>query len=320
MKNILKVLLALGFLFSCNSQETSLVKDHTPSPRFASAKEMLDWMKQPTDDYVMVVAHRGYWRSAPENSLLAVENSVKVGIDIVEIDVRKTKDGHLVVIHDHSLNRTTTGKGTISELNLDSVKNVFLKNGVGAATHYRVPTLKEMMEYVSGQNLLVNLDKCWVYLPEAYEVLKETNTIDQALFKGSEPLAALREKHGHLMDSIHYMPMVWPQNYNIYTNNVSEEPVSYVDEFLQNFDPIGFEVIFDREDSPVIPTIQKMRDQSRAVWVNTLWAELCAGHSDERAYHDPDEHWGWVVRNGANIIQSDRPVSLLNYLKSKSLR
>ncbi len=287
--------------------------------RFTSPAEMIDWMKAPTNDYVMVVAHRGYWRSAPENSILAVKNAVEAGIEIVEIDVRKTSDGHLVVIHDKSLDRTTTGRGKVSEITLDSVKSVFLKTGVGGYTHYEVPTLREMMEFVATQNILVNLDKCWDYLPEAYKVLKETGTIDQVLFKGSEPLDKLRAEHGALLDSIHYMPMVWPENYNIYTNNVSEEPVFYVDEFLYEFDPIGFEVIYDSEDSPVISTIDKMRDRSAAVWVNTLWPALCGGHYDELAYSDPDKHWGWVVEHGANIIQSDRPVSLIKYLRSKGL-
>lgn len=292
---------------------------HGQGSRFSTVSEMLDWIRDPDDSYVMVVAHRGYWRSAPENSILAVKNAVNAGIEIVEVDVRKTKDGHLVVIHDKTLDRTTTGKGRIGDITLDSVKSVYLKNGVGVRTHYRVPTLEEMMTFVAGQKLLVNLDKCWEYLPEAYKILKKTNTVKQVLFKGSEPLATLRKKHGVLMDSIQYMPMVWPQNYNIYTNNVSEEPVSYVDEFLKDFDPIGFEVIYDSEDSPVVSTISSIRSQGVAVWVNTLWPELCGGHYDELAFEDPETHWGWVVKHGANIIQSDRPMALIRYLRGKGL-
>lgn len=304
-------------LFGCQQQSNKTI-DPTP-PRFVSASDMIEWIRKPTKDYVMVVAHRGYWRSAPENSLLAVENAVKAGIEIVEIDVKKTSDNHLVIIHDKTLDRTTTGKGKIEDITLDSVKSVFLKTGVGIATHYKVPTLREMMEFVSTQRLLVNLDKCWDYLPEAYQVLKETNTVNQVLFKGSDPLDKLREKHGALLDSIHYMPMVWPENYNIYTNDVSEEPISYVDQFLSEFNPMGFEVIYDAEDSPVIATIEHMQSEGVAVWVNTLWPELCGGHYDELAYKAPDKHWGWVVDHGANIVQSDRPTSLIKYLRSQGL-
>ena len=281
---------------------------------------MINWMKNPTDDYVMVVAHRGCWRNAPENSILAVKTAIEAGIDIVEIDVKKTTDNQLIVMHDQTLNRTTNGKGKVSEVTMDYIKTLTLKSPIGGYTHYKIPTLKEMMAFVANKKILVNLDKCWEYLPEAYAILKETNTVNQALFKGSDPLKKLKEKHGALMDSIHYMPMVWPKNYNIYTNNVSEEPVSYVDEFLNDFKPIGFEVIYDKEDSPVLTTIASMNKKKVAVWVNTLWPKLCAGHYDELAYQDPDKHWGWVVDHGANIIQSDRPVLLIDYLNQKGLR
>ncbi len=307
------LLFLLLLIIGCNEQQKE------SSPRFASPVEMIEWIRNPSEDYVMVVAHRGYWRSAPENSILAVKHALEEEIDIVEIDVRMTMDGELVVIHDKILDRTTSGKGRISETTLYTVKQAFLKTGVGVETHYKDPTLKEMMTFVAGKPILVNLDKCWEYLPEAYGVLKETNTINQTLFKGNDPLEVLREKYGSLMDSIHYMPMVWPSNYNIYANNVSEEPVSYVDEFLTDFSPIGFEVIYDTEDSPVISTISKMQNQSVAVWVNTLWPELCGGHYDEMALQDPEAHWGWVIDHGANIIQSDRPVLLTKYLRVKGL-
>src|SRR5690606_37942779 len=56
---------------------------------------------------VLVVSHRGEWRQAPENSLKAMELAIEAGADIVEIDVAKTKDGHLVLMHDKTINRTT---------------------------------------------------------------------------------------------------------------------------------------------------------------------------------------------------------------------
>ena len=60
---------------------------------------------------VMVVSHRGDWRNAPENSLQAIQNCIDMGVDMVEVDLKKTKDGHLIVMHDQTIDRTTTGKG-----------------------------------------------------------------------------------------------------------------------------------------------------------------------------------------------------------------
>ena len=78
---------------------------------------------------VIVVAHRGDWRNFPENSLEAIDNAVRMGVDIVELDVKKTKDGELILMHDRALDRTTTGKGLVSEATLDYIRGLKLKNG-----------------------------------------------------------------------------------------------------------------------------------------------------------------------------------------------
>ena len=63
---------------------------------------------------VLVVAHRGDWRYASENSLTAIENAITMGVDIVEIDIQKTKYGQLILMYDKTLDRTTKGKGTVN--------------------------------------------------------------------------------------------------------------------------------------------------------------------------------------------------------------
>lgn len=70
-------------------------------------------LQQSTSKNVMVVAHRGAWRLAPENSIAAIEECIEMGVDIVEIDVRKTKDQQLIVMHDGTIDRTTNGSGKI---------------------------------------------------------------------------------------------------------------------------------------------------------------------------------------------------------------
>ena len=64
---------------------------------------------------VIVASHRGDWRNFPENSLEAIDNAIKMGVDIVELDVQRTKDGQLILMHDPTLNRTTTGKCAIAD-------------------------------------------------------------------------------------------------------------------------------------------------------------------------------------------------------------
>lgn len=82
---------------------------------------------------VIVVAHRGDWRNSGK-LFRAIDNAVRMGVDIVELDVKKTKDGELILMHDRALDRTTTGKGLVSEATLDYIRGLKLKNGCNIRT------------------------------------------------------------------------------------------------------------------------------------------------------------------------------------------
>lgn len=73
-------------------------------------------------NYVFVAMHRGDWRNFPENSKGAILSSIRLGADIVELDVQMTKDGRFILNHDNTLNRTTTGKGKACALTLEEIK------------------------------------------------------------------------------------------------------------------------------------------------------------------------------------------------------
>lgn len=102
---------------------------------------------------VKVVAHRGGADlGPPENTLAAFEKAIEVGADLIEIDIRETKDGHLVIIHDSTVNRTTNGSGRVNELTLAEIRA--LDAGSWAGEEYRglkVPTLREALETMKGR-------------------------------------------------------------------------------------------------------------------------------------------------------------------------
>ena len=64
------------------------------------------------------IGHRGAKAYEPENTLRSFGRALKIGVNAVELDVRKTKDNHLIVIHDADINKTTNGKGSVNELTL----------------------------------------------------------------------------------------------------------------------------------------------------------------------------------------------------------
>jgi glycerophosphoryl diester phosphodiesterase len=101
----------------------------------------------------LVVAHRGGAALAPENTLAAFENALKLGVDQVECDVHLSKDGELVVMHDPDVSRTTTGVGQISELTLVEIKklNAAAKFTGGAFAAQPPPTLGELLDLVKGK-------------------------------------------------------------------------------------------------------------------------------------------------------------------------
>lgn len=294
----------------------------TQRPSFSTYHDIIEWMDHPTENHIMVVAHRGDWRNAPENSIQAVLNCIEMGVEIVEIDIRMTKDSQLVVIHDKTLDRTTTGKGKVADWPLKDIQQLRLKNGAGGKTQHKVPTLREMMLAIKDKPVLLNLDKAWDYLPQTFEILRETGTIEQSIFKGNEPYEIMRGTLGNLLDSIIYMPMVWPPDYNIYKKeeDLIKDPFKYTKDYIKELNPLAFEVIYSEEESVIFDAIEEMSNNEIAVWVNALWDKLCANHHDDMALLDPDKHYGWIIEHGANIIQTDRPEYLLDYLEKKQLR
>ena len=99
----LLIFLASLFLFgACASSE---------SVSGTRAERVVSEIHNPASKKVLVACHRGDWRNWPENSLAAIESVIGMGADIVEIDLALTSDSVLVVCHDRTLNRTTTGKG-----------------------------------------------------------------------------------------------------------------------------------------------------------------------------------------------------------------
>ena len=90
-------------------------------------------------------AHRGGALLWPENSLLAFRHAVALGADFIEFDVHLSKDGETVVIHDPTLDRTTTGSGPVRERTAAELKALRLKDRTGTVTDETVPTLDEVV-------------------------------------------------------------------------------------------------------------------------------------------------------------------------------
>ena len=93
--------------------------------------EILNYIAEPAPDHpyfspagFMVIAHRGGRSLGPENTLYTFRRAVDMGVDVLEIDVHLTRDNHLVVIHDKTVDRTTNGSGTVESFKLVELKKL----------------------------------------------------------------------------------------------------------------------------------------------------------------------------------------------------
>ena len=277
---------------------------------------------QSDDGSVMVVAHRGCWKSTAENSLSSIDACLDLGIDMVEIDVARTKDGHLVVMHDKTVDRTTSGSGKVVDLTLGEIQSLRLRSGAGGATasltNERVPTWRDVLSHAKGK-ILINLDAKGDVRDQAVAEAIELGVEDQIVSKigvktPDDP--ALRNatfwKHGY------FMPILRECTPHRISNDLDCAPsLSAATEMYQPYNPIAFEVTYTSEDY-LREGLPVMLAKGR-VWINTLSPNHAAGIVDSKAVLDPEATWGHLLDMGVNMIQTDEPEALLMYLRQRGL-
>jgi glycerophosphoryl diester phosphodiesterase len=137
------------------------------------------------------VAHRGASTLAPENTIEAFRLAVEAGAGGLELDVHMTRDGHIVVIHDATVDRTTNGSGAVSEMTLDELRRFdaghnFSPDG-GSTRPYRgrgvwVPTLGEVIEEFPGVTVNIEIKAGTPGIEETVlGILRDANTLGRAL-------------------------------------------------------------------------------------------------------------------------------------------
>ena len=295
MKKLLLSLLALIALSAIAQDRVSLIREKLMSRDYSS---------------VIVAAHRGDWRNFPENSLEAIDNAIKMGVDIVELDVQRTKDGQLILMHDATLNRTTTGKGAIADTTLAYIKTLKLKNGCAIRTIHNVPTLEEALLHAKGK-IMLNLDKADRYFKQVYELMEKTGTTKQIIMKGTSSAEKVKELYGDYMKDVIYMPIV-----NLDNENAEEQ----IETFISDMQPVAFELLYKKDTNPLPKKLKATMQGRSLIWYNTLWDTMAGGHDDDASLQDFNNGYGYLIDElGARIIQTDRPQFLLDYLRSRDL-
>lgn len=159
---------------------------------------------------------------------------------------------------------------------------------------------------------MVNIDKGYDYFQEVYAVLEKTGTIECCVIKAELPYEQVKAENGDVLDKVIFMPVVQLHK---------EGAEAVIDSYQTHMKPAAYELVFDNDSPEILNLIKKVRNTGSNLFINSLWPELCGGHDDDRAVelHQPDESWGWIIDQGAKLIQTDRPALLLEYLRNKKL-
>ena len=302
MKRFLFIAIAV-LLAACSSE-----------PQYATrAEKLLAEIHNPASKYVMVISHRGDWRNYPENSIPAIESVIRMGVDIVEIDLKMTKDSVLILSHDQTINRMFNGKGLVSDFTYDSLKTFRLKRAHNVTTDsLHVTTLEEAL-MVCKDRILVNLDHAWNYYDAAIAVAEKVGCVDQILMKGKRPQAEVDAKLASHENNFMYMPIIDIQK---------PAGKKLFDEYkeLGLGTQIAYEVCWGKNAPEVTECFNEIIAGNSKVWANSIWGTLCGYLDDDAALeYGADKIYGPLVDMGATMIQTDRPEFLISYLRSRGL-
>ncbi len=262
---------------------------------------------------LLIVAHRGSFAgNIPCNTIASYEIALRQGADMIEVDLNKTSDSHLVIFHPSMEPRHLGISASVPQNDLETVKTWRYVNFDGTPTQFGIETFDDVLETFKGR-CFINVDKFWNHPVEIMQAIKRHGMLDQILVKcapSERVISSLLE----VAPTVPYMPIV--KKTHPMHERLMESGVNY----------IGTEVLFDTDADEVATAafMERMHKDGKLMWANAIIynykAQLSAGHSDDTAVTgDPDLGWGWLARHGFDFIQTDWPLMLQIYLKEQGL-
>ena len=276
-------------LFDCRSLDIPL-----PERRRSTAP--LSCIVDPGCSERMVVGHRGLGGNlgylAPENSLAAIRGAIVAGLDGVEVDVRLSADGVLVLVHDETVDRTMQGSGKVEELTLEELRAMTfeVKEGelglVGDFSCERIPTFAEALE-LSGGRLFLDVDTKTDRADLVALAIEEAGALDRAFVSASS-----MDKLSMARDAV---PRVRIQ--------VRPDDPDEVGLFLEHFDPDPD--IFEMDDGDAQAVAELIHALGLKVFIDAFYRD--AGAIVAQDFTGYEELWG----QGADVLQTEFPLVLL---------
>ncbi|HBI86566.1 MULTISPECIES: glycerophosphodiester phosphodiesterase family protein [Sphingobacterium] len=272
MKNYILLLIVIFLIGNVHGQSKKAIEDHSSE--------------------ILVVAHRGAHNRFPENSISSIKEAIELGVDMVEIDVRHTKDNMMILMHDETLDRTTNGKGLVSEHTWEEIKGLQLKNNDGTVSAYNIPLLKDILMKFKDR-ILFDLDIKTPYFVSVIELVELTKSSSACFF---------------LLDDEDKAMFLRRRNNDLKILFAPKDETS----LLKVMEQIKPEIIHlnDKINTKLVNSIVK-KAGSRT-FINSLW-------NIDRIILENSENFHKLYQHGANMIQTDYPEILLRHLRINKL-
>lgn len=272
-----KYLLGIVFLAGCSQ---------APLPAQLQASGVTIDNTLRNSDQIVAVGHRGESKLAPGNTLAAFEIAVKAGAKSIETDVRTTKDGHLILMHDADVSASTNGKGRVEDLTLAEIKALTVRSipGIQNVPPQKVPTLEEALVAYRGK-VLFDLDIKSAEPAAVVRVLERTNMLNAAYVDVGSPEEARRYRQAN--------PAV----------AIQIGDTESVEQIQEAFRSLGRVEVFELEE----------RSSNLAELIAAIHAGGAEAHIPEK---DAGYMFGWpaLVEAGIDGIQTDNLQLLVPYL------
>ncbi|CAG5068565.1 hypothetical protein DYBT9623_01296 [Dyadobacter sp. CECT 9623] len=264
--------------------------------KLKSAKDLQAFFKYTGNDVLLIAGHRGGMVNGfPENSIATFENTLKHTPAFFEIDPRLTKDSVMVLMHDATLDRTTTGKGKLSDYTYAQLKDIRLKDAEGNVTDFAIPTLSEVIEWGRGKTIL-NLDHKDVPLQMTADLIrkhKADNFVMMTVHHPDEALFYLKNNKNSVFSAF------------IKTKKEFEDYQKAGVPFTQMIAYIGPHV---KPDNKELYALLNNAGAMCMISAASSYDKLKTAEERRAAYQA-------IARDGASIIESDYPIELADAVK-----
>lgn len=258
---------------------------------------------------IIVVAHRGAaGGNIPCNTMASYEIALKQGADMIEVDVSCSKDGKLFLFHPGMEKEHLKIRGSLKRKNFSDIQKFRYVNPDDTPTQFGIASFDDFLEQFKDR-CYINIDKFWDNPEKIYEAINRHGMSEQMLVKSKvnkKVFTVLEE----LCPNLPYMPIV---------NGTHPEHERLL---KKNINYVGVEAVFSGEDMEVASDefVERMHKDNKLVWINSIIydykEQLAGGHSDDTSLTVSEDYgWGWIADKGADFIQTDWTMMLVDYLK-----